>query len=140
MSDPVDELVLREMREYGDRTFNCITMVERKSQHTESEFEREKLKEWKKSFKPLSYFFKNVLGTNVERVEVSTRLAGDPETPVVISHVEGSASANLERYSQVMNRNNPSFPLYTSRRVLEINPANSLSKRMNEAVRIINEK
>ncbi|KAH7830474.1 putative endoplasmin [Monocercomonoides exilis] len=134
LSDPVDEMVVREMKEYDKKLFICVTQVEKKALTTESEFEREKLKQWKKRFKPLVNFFKEALGEKVERVEVSTRLAADARTPCVLAHVEGSASANMERYTRAQNRADPRFYVHESRKVLEINPTNNLIKRMNVAV------
>jgi HSP90 family molecular chaperone len=134
LSDPVDEMVIREMREYDNKIFICVTQVEKKSLTTESEFERSKLKQWKKRFKPLVNFFKEALGEKIERVEVSTRLAADTRTPCVLAHVEGSASANMERYTRQQNRIDPRYYVHESRKVLEINPTNNLIKRMNVAV------
>ncbi|KAH7831843.1 putative HSP90 [Monocercomonoides exilis] len=109
LSDSVNEMVVQEMKEYDKKLFICVTQVEKKALTTESEFEREKLRQWKKRFKPLVNFFKEALGEKVERVEVSTRLAADAWTPCVLAHVEGSASANMERYTRAQNRANPSF-------------------------------
>jgi heat shock protein beta len=134
LTNPVDEMVVREMREYDKKIFICVTQVEKKSLTTESEFERAKLKQWKKRFKPLTTFFKETLGEKVERVEVSTRLSADTRTPCVLAHVEGSASANMERYTRHQNRADPRYGVFESRKVLEINPTNNLIKRMNVAV------
>lgn len=137
LSDPVDEMVIQHMREYDHKMFICVTQVEKKSLTTESEFERQKLKQWKKRMKPLVHFLKETLAEKVERVEVSTRLAVDSRTPCVLAHVEGSASANMERYSRKQNSVDPRYGIYASRKVMEINPMNSLIKRMNTAVQQI---
>ncbi|KAH7817265.1 putative HSP90 [Monocercomonoides exilis] len=134
LSDPVDEMVVREMKEYIKKLFICVMQVEKKSLTTEFEFEREKLKQWKKRFKPLVNFFKEALGEKVERVEVSTRLAADARPPCVLAHVEGSTTVDMERYTRTQNRADPRFYVHESHKVLEINPTNNLIKRMNVAV------
>jgi heat shock protein beta len=134
LSDPMEELMIKELKEYDNKIFICITQVERKSLITESDYEKEKLKQWKKQYKTLTNFFKEALDDRVTGVEVSTRLAADSRTPCVLAHTEGSASANMERYSRQQARLDPRRTVYESKKVLEINPTNNLIKRMSVAV------
>jgi HSP90 family molecular chaperone len=134
LTEPVDELVLRDLKEYDRKIFVPVTQAERKQLNAEGEFEKEKLKQWRKRFKPLVNFMKEALDKQVERVEVSTRLAADTTTPVALAHLEGTASANMERYSRQQNRFDPRYTISESKKVLEVNPTNNLIKRLNVAV------
>jgi heat shock protein beta len=131
-SDPIDEVVAREMRTYEGKPLISITETDKNK--AESEREKERIRIWKQTYKPLTTWFKQLLKTNVTRVDVSTRLAVDTKSPCVLSSAEGSVSANIERLMREQAKMDSSLSVQESKKVLELNPRSDLIKRMNKAL------
>jgi heat shock protein beta len=131
-SDPIDEVVAREMKTYEGK--NLVSITETDKNKAESDRERERIRIWKQTFKPLTSWFKQLLKSNVTRVDISTRLSVDTKSPCVLSSAEGSVSANIERLMREQAKMDSTLSVQESKKVLELNPRSDLIKRLNKAL------
>eukprot|EP00770_Monocercomonoides_exilis_P012699 MONOS_12642.1-p1 / transcript=MONOS_12642.1 / gene=MONOS_12642 / organism=Monocercomonoides_exilis_PA203 / gene_product=heat shock protein Hsp90, cytosolic protein / transcript_product=heat shock protein Hsp90, cytosolic protein / location=Mono_scaffold00713:17573-20123(-) / protein_length=833 / sequence_SO=supercontig / SO=protein_coding / is_pseudo=false len=136
--ETIDEAMAKEMRTYDGRPFESITQSN--SNKAESDKEKQRLKEWKKEFRPLTNWFKKLLKSNVTRVEISTRLAVDTTSPCVLSSAEGSVSPQLAEMIRAQEERLNQKAQYEEKKVLELNPRSDLIKRMNYALQTAKDK
>jgi molecular chaperone HtpG len=92
MTDPIDEYMVQQLKEYdGKKLLSC---TKEGLDIDDTEEEKRKKEEEKAKFEPLCKLMKDVLGDKVEKVVVGTRL---DEAPCVIVTSEHGWTANMER-------------------------------------------
>jgi len=128
MTDPIDEYAVQQLKEFDGHKLVCLTKEGIKFE--ESEDEKNKKEELKKSFENLCKLMKDVLGDKIEKVIVSDRLT---DSPCVLVTGEYGWSANMQRIMKAQALRDNSMSTYmVSRKTMEINPDNSIIKELNK--------
>jgi len=125
MCDPLDEYVTQQVKEYRDKKLVCITKENIELSLNDSE--KEKFESSKVEFKSVCDFFKSTLSDEVEKVIVSNKLA---DSPCVLSTSDFGWTANMQRILKAQTFNRPDMNYMMGRKVLEINPDNSIIKKI----------
>ena len=121
--DPLDEYITQQLKDYGDHKLMCIT---KENLQLESD---EDLEETKKSFEKVCAHMKSVLGDEVEKVVVSNRL---DSSPCVLVTNEYGWTANMQRIMKAQALRSNDMGMMMNKKSLEINPNNSIIKRIKE--------
>jgi len=127
MVEPLDEYVSQQLKEYSGHKFICIT----KENLQLDDDEKESFEETKKNYEKVCTYMKTVLGDDVEKVVVSNRLES---YPCVLVTGEYGWTANMQRImkAQALSSRDPSMAMMMAKKTMEINPYNSIIKRIKE--------
>lgn len=123
LTDPVDEYVLSNLREYSGKKLVSIDDAEVKFPTTaeetpEAEANKENSAAGTPAFETVLDLFRTALGEKVQMVRESKRLA---DSPCCLVNPTGGLSSQLEK---VLSMSNKDFEM--SKRILEVNPASPL--------------
>uniref|UniRef100_A0A7S1WYH7 Histidine kinase/HSP90-like ATPase domain-containing protein n=1 Tax=Tetraselmis chuii TaxID=63592 RepID=A0A7S1WYH7_9CHLO len=132
-TDALDEYVMQQLTEYDDLKFQNASKENLKMSDKDSK-ERKREKALKEEYKPLTKWWKDILGSDVDAVKVSNRLTS---TPCVVVTGQYGWSANMERIVMSQALGDAEKQAYMKgRRSLEINPnhpmISTLKVRMEE--------
>lgn len=118
MTDPIDEYVIQQLKEYeGKKLKNCS---KEGLELEETEEEKKQKEEQKIAYENLCKHIKEVLGDKIEKCLVGFRLS---ESPCVLLTSEWGWSANMERIMKAQALRDPSMTSYmVSKKTMEINP------------------
>merc|ERR1712159_736025 len=118
MTDPIDEYVIQQLKEYdGKKLKNCS---KEGLELDDTEDEKKKFEEQKASFEPLCKLIKEILGDKVEKVQVGQRIS---DSPCVLVTGEYGWSANMERIMKAQALRDASMGSYmVSKKTMELNP------------------
>ena len=118
MTDPIDEYVIQQLKEYdGKKLKNCS---KEGLEIEETEDEKKIQEEQKASYEKLCKQIKEVLGDKIEKCVLGFRLC---ESPCVLVTSEWGWSANMERIMKAQALRDPSMSSYMmSKKTMEINP------------------
>ena len=120
--DPIDEYMVQQMKEFDGKKLISCTKEGLDLEDTEDE--KKKKEEEKARFEPLCKLMKDVLGDNIEKVVVSTRI---DESPCVLVTSEHGWTANMERIMKAQALRDSSMTSYmVSKKTMEINPKNQI--------------
>lgn len=126
MVDPLDEYVTQQLKTYGEHKLICITK-ENLQLDTSDETS---LDETKKSYEKVCSYIKTILGDEIDKVLVSSRL---DSSPCVLVTNEYGWTANMQRIMKAQAlRANDSGMAMMNKKSLEINPNNNIIKRIKE--------
>lgn len=118
--DPLDEYIMQQITDFNDKKFINMIKDELKLESDASTTEN------KDAYAELCTKFKDILGENISRAIISTKLDSHP---VIVTNPMGW-SANMERIIKAQALNNHKVPPYMlSQRVLEVNPEHPLIKK-----------
>jgi len=130
MPEPVDEYTITTLGKY-DGKFPFVD-VSKEGFKLEGE-DKEKLKNLKEEYEPLTNFLKDVLAEKVSKVEISNKLTKTPSA--LVSSTYGY-SANMERILKAQALHDKRYlSTSLSKRVLEINPRHPMIKKLLEDVK-----
>ena len=118
MTDPIDEYVIQQLKEYeGKKLRNC---TKEGLTFEETEDEKKQKEEQKAAYEELCKYIKEVLGDKIEKCELGFRLS---ESPCILVTSEWGWTANMERImkAQALKDNNMSSYM-VSKKTMEINP------------------
>lgn len=122
MTDPIDEYVVQQMREYDGKSL--VSVTKEGLELPEDEEEKKKREEDKVKFEGLCKVIKNILDSKVEKVVVSNRLV---ESPCCIVTAQYGWSANMERIMKAQAlRDTSTMGYMAAKKHLEINPDHSI--------------
>lgn len=122
MTEPIDEYVVQQMREYDGKSLVSIT--KEGLELPEDEEEKKKREEDKVKFEGLCKVMKNILDSKVEKVVISNRLV---ESPCCIVTAQYGWSANMERIMKAQAlRDTSTMGYMAAKKHLEINPDHSI--------------
>ena len=126
MCEAIDEYMMQQLKDYSDKTFVSITKD--KLEFDQTSEEKENYENQKKTYKPLCDFMKKTLDSNVQSVNVSSRLKN---TPCILVTSEYGLTANMERIMKAQALQNVN-PYMKSSKVFEINPNSDIIQNLNE--------
>lgn len=124
MTDPMDEYMMQQLREYKEFKFLCITKEGLKLDGEDDKSQEDITKE----YEPLCKKLKELLDSKVQNVVVSNRLV---DSPCVVVTDQYGWSANMERIMKAQALRDTSMNAYmASRKILEINPDHPIVKNL----------
>jgi len=130
MTEPIDEYMVQQLKEFDDKKLVNVTKEGLKLD--ESEEEKKKKEDEKKANENLCKVVKEVLGDKVEKVVLSDRLVN---SPCVLVTGEFGWSANMERIMRAQALRDNSMQTYmVSKKTLEINPEHSIIVELRKKV------
>merc|ERR1711998_659270 len=129
-TDPIDEYAMPQLTEFKGFQFMGANKENLKLDDDDSD--EKKLKKLQEMHKPLTDWFKETLGSKVEKAVVSNRLL---ETPAIIVSSQYGWSTNMERImkAQTMGNNDKANSM-VSQKTLEINPAHPIIRELKSRV------
>merc|ERR1712198_754102 len=126
MTEPIDEYVVQQLKEYDGKTLVSVTKEGLK--FDESEDEKKAFEELKADFEPLCKLMKEILGDKTEKVVVSERLT---EAPCCLVTGEYGWTANMERIMRAQALRDSSMSSYmASKKTMEVNAKHSIMKEL----------
>lgn len=128
MTEPIDEYVVQQMREYDGKSL--VSVTKEGLELPEDEEEKKKREEDKVKFEGLCKVMKNILDNKVEKVVVSNRLV---ESPCCIVTAQYGWSANMERIMKAQAlRDTSTMGYMAAKKHLEINPDHSIVETLRQ--------
>jgi molecular chaperone HtpG len=119
MTDPIDEYMVQQLKEYDGKKLLCITK-EGLNLDGDNEEEKKKTEEAKTANENLCKVVKEILGDKVEKVIVSQRIV---DSPCVLVTGEHGWSAYMEKIMKAQALRDNSMSTYMiSKKTMEINP------------------
>ena len=119
MTEPIDEYLMQNVKEYKEKKFINVSNDDLKLDLPEDESD--------KSTDEICSKLKEVLGDKVDKVVVSKKLVSQP---AIVTSASGM-SANMERIMKAQALgNNEMLKFMAGRRTLEINPSHTLIKKI----------
>jgi len=125
MVDPLDEYIVQQMKDYSNHKLICITKEKLDFDENKDDFETVK-----KDYEGVCTYIKSILGEEIEKVIVSSRLES---SPCVLVTSEYGWTANMQRImkAQALRTNEMSNHMI-GKKTLEINPYNNIIKRIKD--------
>ena len=118
MTDPIDEYVIQQLKDYDGKKLKNCTKEGVELEDTEEDKKRQE--EQKVGYEKLCKHIKEVLGDKIEKCNVSFRMQ---ESPCMLVTSEWGWSANMERIMKAQALRDPSMSSYmVSKKTMEINP------------------
>ena len=128
LDDPIDEFTTQHLSEYEKRKVKSISKDDVQILDND-EVAKKKLQKLKEMYKPLTDWYKNHLGRNVEKVSISNKLV---DAPLFIFTSQYGYSAQMEKINKAQAFTNqektPSYML--AKKTLELNPNHPVMKTM----------
>jgi molecular chaperone HtpG len=130
MTDPIDEYVMQQVKDYEGKKFVCLTKEGVKFEETEDE--KKQKEEQKAAFEALCRQMKEILGDKVEKVVLTERLS---TTPCILVTSEFGWSAHMEQIMKHQALRDSSMSSYmVSKKTMEINPHHPIIKELKRKV------
>merc|ERR1712146_40944 len=129
-TDPIDEYAMPQLTEF--KGFQFMGANKENLKLDDDDADEKKLKKLQEMHKPLTDWFKETLGSKVEKAVISNRLL---ETPAIIVSSQYGWSTNMERImkAQTMGNQDRSNSM-VSQKTFEINPAHPLIRELKSRV------
>jgi len=129
MTEPIDEYMVQQLKEFDGKKLVCITKEGLKLDD-ESEEEKKKLEETKKANENLCKVIKEILGDKVEKVDVSQRIT---DSPCVLVTGEHGWTAYMEKIMKAQALRDSSMSTYmVSKKTMEINPSHPIIQELRK--------
>eukprot|EP00961_Rhodomonas_salina_P283345 3829541-Rhodomonas_salina.1 len=126
MTDPIDEYMVQQMKDYDGKKLVCVTKEGLVLE--EGEDEKKAREELKAKTEGLCKLIKETLDDKVEKVVVSDRLV---TAPCCLVTGEYGWSANMERIMKAQALRDNSMSTYmTSKKTMEVNPEHPIIKEL----------
>merc|ERR1712146_761137 len=129
-TDPIDEYAMPQLTEF--KGFQFMGANKENLKLDDDDADEKKLKKLQEMHKPLTDWFKETLGSKVEKAVISNRLL---ETPAIIVSSQYGWSTNMERImkAQTMGNQDRSNAM-VSQKTLEINPSHPIIRELKSRV------
>jgi molecular chaperone HtpG len=128
MTEPIDEYVVQQMKEYDGK--QLVSVTKEGLELPEDEDEKKKLEEAKTKYEPLCKIMKDILDKKVEKVVVSNRLV---DSPCCIVTSQYGWTANMERIMKAQAlRDSSTMGYMAAKKHLEINPDHSIIQSLHQ--------
>jgi len=126
MTEPIDEYVVQQLKEYDGK--NLVSVTKEGLELPEDEEEKKKFEEDKTKFEGLCKVMKDILDKKVEKVVISNRLVNSPCCIVTSQY---GWSANMERIMKAQAlRDTSTMGYMAAKKHLEINPDHSIIENL----------
>merc|ERR1712179_618428 len=128
MTEPIDEYVVQQMKEFDGK--NLVSVTKEGLELPEDEEEKKKKEADKEKFEPLCKVMKDILDKKVEKVVVSSRLVSSPCCIVTSQY---GWTANMERIMKAQAlRDTSTMGYMAAKKHLEINPDHSILENLRQ--------
>merc|ERR1711899_324852 len=128
MTEPIDEYVVQQLKEYDGK--NLVSVTKEGLELPEDEEEKKKREEDKAKYEGLCKVMKDILDKKVEKVVVSNRLVSSPCCIVTSQY---GWTANMERIMKAQAlRDTSTMGYMAAKKHLEINPDHPIVKTLKE--------
>merc|ERR1712235_21453 len=128
MTEPIDEYVVQQLKEYDGK--NLVSVTKEGLELPEDEEEKKKREEDKAKYEPLCKVMKDILDKKVEKVVVSNRLVNSPCCIVTSQY---GWTANMERIMKAQAlRDTSTMGYMAAKKHLEINPDHSIVETLRK--------
>ena len=128
MTEPIDEYVVQQLKEYDGK--NLVSVTKEGLELPEDEDEKQKIEADKEKFEPLCKVMKDILDKKVEKVVVSSRLVSSPCCIVTSQY---GWTANMERIMKAQAlRDTSTMGYMAAKKHLEINPDHSIIENLRQ--------
>merc|ERR1712095_158400 len=128
MTEPIDEYVVQQLKEYDGK--NLVSVTKEGLELPQDEEEKKKSGEDKAKFEGLCKVMKDILDKKVEKVVVSNRLVNSPCCIVTSQY---GWTANMERIMKAQAlRDTSTMGYMAAKKHLEINPDHSIIANLKE--------
>merc|ERR1712241_622597 len=128
MTEPIDEYVVQQMKEFDGK--NLVSVTKEGLELPEDEEEKKKMEADKEKFEGLCKVMKDILDKKVEKVVVSSRLVSSPCCIVTSQY---GWTANMERIMKAQALRDPSTMGYmAAKKHLGINPDHSIVENLRQ--------
>jgi len=129
MTEPIDEYMVQQLKEFDGKKLVCITKEGLKLDD-ESEEEKKKFEETKKANENLCKVIKEILGDKVEKVDISQRIT---DSPCVLVTGEHGWTAYMEKIMKAQALRDNSMSTYmVSKKTMEINPEHPIIQELRK--------
>merc|ERR1712063_239338 len=126
MTEPIDEYVVQQLKEYDGK--NLVSVTKEGLELPQDEEEKKKSEEDKAKFEGLCKVMKDILDKKVEKVVLSNRLV---ESPCCIVTSQYGWTANMERIMKAQAlRDTSTMGYMAAKKHLEINPDHSIIENL----------
>merc|ERR1712179_292755 len=128
MTEPIDEYVVQQLKEFEGK--NLVSITKEGLELPEDEEEKKKMEADKTKFESLCKVMKDILDKKVEKVTVSNRLV---QSPCCIVTSQYGWSANMERIMKAQAlRDTSTMGYMAAKKHLEINPDHSIMEQLRQ--------
>jgi molecular chaperone HtpG len=128
MTEPIDEYVVQQMKEYDGK--NLVSVTKEGLDLPESDEEKKKREEDQAKFEKLCKVVKDILDKKVEKVVISNRLV---ESPCCIVTSQYGWTANMERIMKAQAlRDSSTMGYMSAKKHLEINPDHPIIETLRQ--------
>merc|ERR1712077_79501 len=128
MTEPIDEYVVQQMKEFDGK--NLVSVTKEGLELPEDEEEKKKREEDKSKYETLCKVMKDILDKKVEKVVVSNRLVNSPCCIVTSQY---GWTANMERIMKAQAlRDTSTMGYMAAKKHLEINPDHSIVETLRQ--------
>jgi molecular chaperone HtpG len=128
MTEPIDEYVIQQLKEYQGKQLVCVT--KEGLDLPEDEEEKKKREDDKAKYTALCKVMKSILDNKVEKVVISNRLV---DSPCCIVTSQYGWSANMERIMKAQAlRDSSTMGYMAGKKHLEINPDHSIIETLRQ--------
>ena len=134
MGDPIDEFCVQHLSEYEKRKVKSIAKDDVNIIGGNDEKAKKTFQKLKEMYKPLTEWFKNHLGKEVEKVSISNKLEDDP---VFILTSQYGYSATMEKINraQAFANQEKAASYMLAKKTLELNPHHPVIKELLQRVK-----
>jgi len=130
MTEPIDEYVVQQLKEYEGK--NLVSITKEGLELPEDEEEKKKTEADKEKFSGLCKVMKDILDKKIEKVVVSNRLVSSPCCIVTSQY---GWTANMERIMKAQAlRDTSTMGYMAAKKHLEINPDHSIVENLRQRV------
>merc|ERR1712038_306327 len=130
LTDPVDEYMIQQIRDFDGKKFSSITAENVKIPDDDEDLAKRRAKAYKKKFKPLTKWLQKLYGPAVMRVMISKRLGNQAS---LVSSSEYGQSANMQRIMKAQAYQMQDSMIEYVTKVMEINPRHPLVLKLLES-------
>merc|ERR1712113_1048808 len=128
MTEPIDEYVVQQLKEYDGK--NLVSVTKEGLELPQDEEEKKKSEEDKAKYESLCKVMKDILDKKVEKVVVSNRLVNSPCCIVTSQY---GWTANMERIMKAQAlRDTSTMGYMAAKKHLEINPDHSIMETLRQ--------
>jgi len=134
LDDPIDEFCVQNLTEYEKKKLKNVSKGDLKLWDEDDELSKKKEKKIKEEFKVLTDWWKKILGSKVDKIELSKRLVDDPCIVISSEHGYSASMEKIQKAQAFTNQDKSSQGYLYGKKTFEINPNHAAIKELRERV------